>query len=119
MPYIITVNRPGCLSEQDPRAVATLDEAQAIAHDDLSKSPLWDDANSGDEGAYREFAAEIVALDAAGGRIGPMPGDYFIYVQHIGLAELWQLVRPDPPLDSPLPSADEIIDAYNNAYNED
>jgi len=114
MPYIIVVNQPGYLPEQDPYAVATLDEARAAVHHEIdlasSNEPDADDA-----AALDALAVESRSLDEAGGIIGPLPDGYVIDVRRVSWPELYHLAgHPSKP--GTLNSTEaEVIDAYNQA----
>ena len=103
MPYIITVNQPGFLPEQDPYAVATIEEARDAAWEEVTDrgasvpdDPQWHNATT--------------RLPEHGGTVGPLPDGYVIDVRKVDWMELASLAgmttfpRTDP---------DHIIDAYN------
>lgn len=111
MPYIICVNQPGCLPEADPVAVATLDEARAVALAEVEQSY---------QSIYPALRLEerLTAsrtLPDEGGVIG-LPGGYVIDVQPIGEGELESICGIDldemPDVRTPEGLA-EIIEAYN------
>lgn len=112
MPYIIIVNRPGFLPEQEPYAVATLEEARGAAQDELSRSPLWDDPNSDEEARYKELSAEVQSLSESGGVIGPLPDGYVVEVRHVDRAELLALLGLEGHGD---PDISRLIELYNAA----
>lgn len=127
MPYIITTIPAGLLhaesdlsrADMPRRAVATLDEARDEAvrivseHVPAPSSPpygdRWDDA--------------LLALDAMGGTVGPLPDGTTIEVERVSEPVLREQVRPilrergpgyDPDDALTLPLA-AIIDAFNAA----
>lgn len=107
MPYIICVNKPGCLPEGDPVAVATLDDARERAREEIGTSA---DA-LGEEQAARDYfrAAEGEAdvLPEQGGVI-QLPDGYVIDVTAITWRELATLAEIGHGY-----THDEILDAYN------
>lgn len=115
MPYIVCVNMPGCLPEQDPRAVATLEEARAAANDELYRG----EGEAADALQWQPFYGAADALPESGGVIGPLPDGYVIDVQRLSWPDLAALVSPTlaaalcHPTSSVRPSHDDIINAYN------
>ncbi len=122
MPYVITVNRPGFLPEADPVAVATLEDAREVAHDEIGRS-LPDDRELNSDEQRADRAARLAARDigASGGCV-PLPGGYVVDVQPLGWIDLERLARGAS--SSPLPDITtfdsddyraQILDAYNGA----
>jgi hypothetical protein len=74
--YVVVVNLPGFLPEQEPVVVGTLEEAQIIAHDEVGRSydglPL--------DAEWSSLHDRVDALPADGGVIGPLPDGYVIDV---------------------------------------
>lgn len=124
MPYIISVNMPGYLPEQDPTATATLDEARQHATDEVRRSPGYDEAM--DLAPYTAADGAIAAMSTDGAVIGPLPDGYAIDVQRVTWTELATLAGYNTmtPRDDIAELervgyqgqsfADEIIDAYND-----
>lgn len=71
MPYIIVVNMPGCLPEQEPIAKATLAEARESAADEINERPWVDDQATMDE-----LYDAAGSLPETGGIVGPLPDGY-------------------------------------------
>lgn len=111
MPYIICINRPGCLPEQDPRAIATLEEVRD------SLQPIV--REPADPRVRSKLVSQLRRLTESGGVIGPLPGGYVIDVQHVTWPELGILAGNPAPtggFDPSQPTSKQsVIDAYNAA----
>lgn len=107
MPYIICVNQPGCLPEQDPIAVATLEEARSLACDEIDIS-----ARERSRRNLTNFTIEVEQLPEDGGIIGPLPDGYVIDVQARTWSELAELAgfHAPPQYEN---EREELLDAYN------
>jgi hypothetical protein len=99
MPYIICVNQPGCLPEQEPYAVATIEGARQAVF-----SEAEDALGVGDLDAVR-MCREITE---SGGVVGPLPDGYVIDVRRV----TWQELRKLTGLLS-MVDREAILDAYN------
>ncbi len=113
MPYIICVNRPGYLPEQEPVAVATLEEARDEATNALAQHGI---AAKGE--GMRLWVPPLVTtaqtLPEQGGTVGPLPDGSVIDVQQVGIKELARLCDFTPSAsDGGVVTADVVIDAYN------
>lgn len=109
MPYIVVVNRPGYLPEQDPYAVATLDEARDTAAEEVLRSYEQDESEESFHGHYGPFNALAHALTEQGGTIGPLPDGYVIDVQAVTWDRLSHIAESDTD------DHDAIIDSYNES----
>lgn len=119
MPYTVCINRPGFLPEQDPQAVATIEEACAYVEGELD-APLYDqfDKVSDIERVHAHVLNELQAtvrhaLGETGGVIGPLPDGYVIDVWPVSYAELLNLVI-DGAGGVPDDVSGAILDAYNS-----
>jgi hypothetical protein len=120
MPYIVIVNMPGCLPEQDPHAYATLDDdgARDAALEEvvraLDASGYDPDAEGG---TAHPLVQEVNALTERGGVIGPLPDGYVIDVQCVTWHALVEPVAALGWVDPLVPDSDkeraDILDAYN------
>lgn len=111
MPYIIVVNQPGCLPEQDPYAVATIEEAREHLKCELPGTYEWltDDD-------YAAMMEDVAALPESGGVVGPLPDGYVIEVQRVSWGDLDEtgvLARAGVKFPDDEIVCREIIDAYN------
>lgn len=104
MPYIVTVNQPGCPPEADPTAVATIEEARDAAVDHITGTP-----NTAD-GEWTLLQA-CQALAETGGVVGPMPDGYVIDVRPVTWEELHALSSCSIP--SHASNHEHVLDAYN------
>lgn len=109
MPYVVCINRPGCLPEADPTAVETIDEAREVAQDAVRMSSQ--DAPDGE--GYGSSFEQAYTLPETGGVIGPMPDGYVIDVQRVEWSALpmFDTHRPDVYRSNRA----AVIDAYNGA----
>lgn len=116
MPYVVTTGKRfndtdsgiGGVQVESRRAVATIEDARNAAD-----AILADHSDGAQLMAWAAISAEVPNLPEAGGKVGPLPDGTMVEVEPVALADIWQAIRPDPPNDSPLPSTDEIIAAYN------
>jgi len=103
MPYIIIVNRPGYLPEQDPYAVASVEDARDAACEEVEATST--------ARLEMQVADELEAarrLPFGGGIIGPLPDGYVIDVRRVSWHELARIAGTG----STDPQA--ILNAYNN-----
>jgi hypothetical protein len=110
-PFIVCVNVPGCLPEQAPRAVATLEDAQRRAQVLVENAPDYV------TDTYHPFAEEARWVPFSGGTVGPLPDGCVIDVRPVSWAELCDLAGLSwaSYKDSCWHhAAGPIIDAYNN-----
>lgn len=108
MPYIITVNQPGCLPESDPTAVATIEEARETAREEVARYSgemprTWPTP-------IAAYVGEAERLPEHGGTVGPLPDGYVIDVRRVTWDELAKLAQW-PEGRSSVPAL--ILDAYN------
>lgn len=114
MPYIICVNRPGCPPEQDPYAVATLDDAREAAATEYIES--WTAHADRSVPASNPGLNACYDLPETGGVIGPMPDGYVIDVRRVSYPELAKLSGDNHPYrrdELCSDTRDQILDTYN------
>lgn len=98
MPYIIVVNQPGYLPDQDPYAVADIEDARASAANEVDWSlERLHEERGAFEGlnAYERAGVEAADLPDTGGVIGPLPDGYVIDVRKTTYAALRTLAGLD------------------------
>ena len=118
MPYIIVVNKRGCLPETEPKVAADLDAAREMAREEIRTSMNAYDAD--DDATRYDFERCLESVDqfGAGGAIISMPDGYVIDVNTIS----WQAIAKLTGYEHRYRSArgpdrrevqESILDAYN------
>lgn len=115
MPYIVCVNRPGCLPEQSPLATATIDEVRRAARAALDDSLPQDRSLNSDEQRADRWARLAIQdmIDGGEGGTITLPDGYVVDVRRVTINELAALCGKWNERGSSDFSTAAIIDAYN------